>query len=134
MALEELQSISVTNPPKLSPDRGLHKLVTARKVLLTLVIASSAVLLFTQSLASGHISTEYVYDDGVYFAASLNVIHGIIPYKDFIFLQPPLITIWLAPFSLLSNISGTRWAFEMARLFTDLVAVLDICTNVENCY
>lgn len=127
MALEELQSISVTNPPKLSPDRGLHKLVTARKVLLTLVIASSAVLLFTQSLASGHISTEYVYDDGVYFAASLNVIHGIIPYKDFIFLQPPLITIWLAPFSLLSNISGTRWAFEMARLFTDLVAVLDIC-------
>ena len=127
MSIDELQSIPMTAQTNLSHHRDFRSLVTIRNILLTLIITSSAVLLITQSLTNGNIATEHVYDDGVYFAASLNVVHGIIPYKDFIFVQPPLITIWLAPFSLLSNATGTRWAFEAARLFTDLVSVVDVC-------
>ena len=127
MSIDELQSVSMTAPTDISPHRDLRKLLTVRNILLTLLIASSAVMLITQSLAGGNIASEHVYDDGVYFAASLNVVHGIIPYKDFIFLQPPLMTIWLAPFSLISHVTGTRWAFEAARLFTDLISVADLC-------
>ncbi len=116
----------MTNRPQLLSSGITRRITNTRNLLLFLIIGSAAALLFTQSL-SGGISTEPFYDDGVYFAASLNLVHGIIPYKDFIFLQPPLITVWLSPFSLLSDITGTRLAFEAARLFTDLIGIIDIC-------
>ena len=125
MSIDKLQYVSMATD--LPPHKELQKLVTVRNILITLIIASSAVMLIQQSLASGNIATEHVYDDGVYFAASLNVVHGIIPYKDFIFVQPPLITIWLSPFSLISHVTGTRWAFEAARLFTNFISVVDLC-------
>jgi alpha-1,2-mannosyltransferase len=40
------------------------------------------------------------YDDGVYYAAGTALLHGVLPYRDYLFLQPPGITIVLAPFGL----------------------------------
>ncbi|HWD24554.1 MAG TPA: hypothetical protein VG368_03755, partial [Acidimicrobiales bacterium] len=48
------------------------------------------------------------YDDGVYFGASLRLIEGVFPYRDFVFVQPPGITVVLAPFAALSHLIGGR--------------------------
>jgi hypothetical protein len=62
------------------------------------------------------------YDDGVYFGASLRLIDGIFPYRDFVFVQPPGITVVLAPFAGLAHAVGGRDAIAAARIVTALVA------------
>ena len=87
------------------------------------VIAFGALLLCIQSLYRGHLGSVAEYDDGVYFGAALNLVHGIFPYRDFTFLQPPLIAAWLAPPALLASVFGTRVAMEAARVLVDLVTL-----------
>ena len=58
------------------------------------------------------------YDDGVYFAASLRLVSGVLPYRDFVLVQPPGITVMLAPFALLSHVLGARHALGLARIAT----------------
>ena len=85
-----------------------------------------AALLFIQSLYNGHLGSVVEYDDGVYFGASINLVHGILPYKDFALVQPPLITILLAPFAALASTVGTKDAMELARVFTDLISLVNV--------
>ena len=40
------------------------------------------------------------YDDGVYYAAGTALLHGLFPYRDYLFLHPPGIVLLLAPFGL----------------------------------
>ena len=56
------------------------------------------------------------YDDGVYFAAALNLIHGRLPYADFLYLQPPGGFLALAPAAGLAPVLGDRTALVLARL------------------
>jgi alpha-1,2-mannosyltransferase len=96
----------------------------------SLVIAAAAAvalaLLLFQALQHGHLDAIDEYDDGVYFGASLQLFHGILPYKDFAFIQPPMITVWLLPFAALASVAGTGAAMQVARLFVDLVAVSNV--------
>jgi len=62
------------------------------------------------------------YDDGVYFAAAQRLIAGVFPYKDFVLVQPPGITVVLSPFAALSHLVGGRHALGAARIFTAIVA------------
>ena len=62
------------------------------------------------------------YDDGVYFAAALRLIHGVLPYRDFVFVQPPGIAIVLAPVAALGHLVGGRDALALARMLTAVVA------------
>ena len=39
--------------------------------------------------ASGGLGAALGYDDGVYFAATNALVHGLLPYHDFVFLHPP---------------------------------------------
>ncbi|HWE66560.1 MAG TPA: phospholipid carrier-dependent glycosyltransferase, partial [Acidimicrobiales bacterium] len=90
------------------------------------VAAVALALLLFQAFLHGHLSAIDEYDDGVYFGASIELWHGIIPYRDFAFVQPPLITAWLLPFAALASWSGTAVAMEAARLFVDAIAVLNV--------
>jgi alpha-1,2-mannosyltransferase len=83
-------------------------------------------VLALQSFLHGHYSAVDEYDDGVYFGSSVELIHGVIAYRDFAFIQPPLVTVWLAPFAAFSNVTGTAIAMEMARVFVDLVTVTNV--------
>ncbi len=56
------------------------------------------------------------YDDGVYFGAAVALVHGSIPYRDFLLLHPPGILYVLAPFAALGNLVGDATAFAAARL------------------
>ena len=61
-------------------------------------------------------------DISVYLAGAIRLIHGAIPYRDFVFVQPPGIVVLLSPFGLLSNFVGTRGALAALRICTPLIA------------
>jgi alpha-1,2-mannosyltransferase len=93
--------------------------------IVTLTLAALALLLF-QSLFHAHLSTVDEYDDGAYFGASLQLLHGILPYRDVVFIQPPMLTVWLLPAAAVSLFDGTAAAFETARIFIDVVATANV--------
>ncbi|MGC1405573.1 MAG: hypothetical protein WA938_02405 [Candidatus Dormiibacterota bacterium] len=73
-------------------------------------------------LLAGHLTGVFEYDDGVYFGSAVLLIHGHLPYRDFVLIQPPGLILLLTPFALLSNWVGTSHALELARLAVPLVA------------
>ena len=49
------------------------------------------------------------YDDGPYFGSALRLVHGALPYRDFIIVQPPGITLVMTPAALLAQVTSTAW-------------------------
>src|SRR5690348_12358109 len=58
------------------------------------------------------------YDDGPYFGSAVRLVHGVLPYRDFSFVQPPGITLLMAPVAAVSNVIGTAWGLVLARFLT----------------
>jgi hypothetical protein len=58
----------------------------------------------------------FEYDDGVYFGGALRLLHGELPYRDFVFVQPPGAAVMMAPSAALSFVVGEPSAFIGARL------------------
>jgi lipoprotein signal peptidase len=56
------------------------------------------------------------YDDGVNFSAALGLGHGLLPYRDFLFLHPPGTVVALLPFAELSELVGDSNAMAAARV------------------
>jgi alpha-1,2-mannosyltransferase len=56
------------------------------------------------------------YDDGVYYAAAAMLTEGLMPYRDFLLLQPPGMAIALAPFALIGSIFGDPIGMLVGRL------------------
>src|ERR1035438_891598 len=55
-------------------------------------------------------------DIAVYLGAAVRLVHGVVPYRDFVLVQPPGITLLLSPAGLLSDLAGTRAALTTVRL------------------
>jgi len=58
------------------------------------------------------------YDDGPYFGSALRLVHGAVPYRDFIIVPPPGITLLMSPAALLAQVTGTAWAMAVGRILT----------------
>jgi hypothetical protein len=58
------------------------------------------------------------YDDGVDFGSAVLLVHGHLPYRDFLMVQPPGITLLMAPVALLSTGTGTAHALAVGRVLT----------------
>ncbi len=56
------------------------------------------------------------YDDGVYYASATGLIHGLLPYRDFVLLHPPAITVLLAPFAAVAQLTSDSYGFAAARV------------------
>ena len=56
------------------------------------------------------------YDAGVYFGSAIALTHGRLPYRDFLLLHPPGITVLLTPFAALTPLVGDANAMAVARL------------------
>ena len=56
------------------------------------------------------------YDDGVYYAAATGLVHGRLPYHDFLLLHPPGMPLLLAPFALGAQLTSDSYGFAAARL------------------
>jgi hypothetical protein len=61
-------------------------------------------------------------DIAAWLGASIRLVHGAIPYRDFDLLQPPGFTLLASPFAFLSEWIGTRDALAVLRLCTPLLA------------
>jgi len=66
------------------------------------------------------------YDDGVYFGSAVRLVHGVPPYRDFVFAQPPGITLLMVPTALLSKVTGTAWGMAVARILTLLASTAGV--------
>ncbi len=66
-----------------------------------------------------------LYDSGVYFGATLHFVNGVLPYRDFTFVQPPGILLLLSPVALMGRIFGSHDGFVLARVVTACVSGLN---------
>jgi hypothetical protein len=96
----------------------------------SLVIATMAVLAAALSLYQlsrpNMLFGVTEYDDGAYFGSAIRLVHGALPYRNFVMVQPPGFTLLSSPLALLSQAIGTRDALALARLFMPLVAALNV--------
>ena len=58
------------------------------------------------------------YDDGPYFGSALRLVHGALPYRDFIIVQPPGITLLMSPAALLAQVTSPAWGMAAGRILT----------------
>jgi alpha-1,2-mannosyltransferase len=63
------------------------------------------------------------YDDGVYFGSAVRLVHGALPYRDYVLVQPPGIVLLMTPLALLAKATGTATAFAAARVLTACASV-----------
>jgi alpha-1,2-mannosyltransferase len=68
----------------------------------------------------GHLLGVGDYDDGADFGSAIWLVHGVLPYRDFVLVQPPGITVLMAPAALLSKVASTAWAIAAGRMLTAL--------------
>jgi alpha-1,2-mannosyltransferase len=105
-----------------APDSGvpLGRIETSRLVYAVIAVctAAAAVLRLYQLTRPGYLLGLTEYDDGVNFGNVLRLVSGVIPYRDFVCVQPPGATVLMAPLALAARLAGTAWGLAMARLLT----------------
>src|SRR5262249_60279756 len=62
------------------------------------------------------------YDDGTDFGSAIRLVHGGVPYRDFIMVQPPGITRLMFPVALITKGMGTITGIAVARVVTALAS------------
>jgi hypothetical protein len=60
------------------------------------------------------------YDDGPYFGSAVRLVQGFLPYRDFVFVQPPGITLLMTPVALWAKVAGTAHGIGVGRILTAL--------------
>jgi hypothetical protein len=66
----------------------------------------------------GHLLGITGYDDGVYLGAALRLVHGVLPYRNFVLVQPPGVVLAMTPVAALAKWTGTQLAMAVARILT----------------
>ena len=74
----------------------------------------------------GHLLGATEYDDGADFGSALRLVHGAIPYRDFVTVQPPGITLLMLPAALLAKLAGTASGMAAARILTALAGTAGV--------
>ena len=100
--------------PRKRPRAGLSPVTLA-------IIATTALALFLrlwQLTKHGYLLGVTEYDDGVYFGGAVRLIHGTVPYKDFITVQPPGVMLLMSPVAALAGPLGTAKALAIGRILT----------------
>jgi hypothetical protein len=62
------------------------------------------------------------YDDGVYLGGAIRLTQGLLPYKDYAFVQPPGILLLMTPAAVVARLSTTAAALGVVR-------VLSVCAS-----
>ena len=76
-------------------------------------------------LHSGGFLGDYGYDGPVYYAASDSLLHGRVPYSDFVLLHPPGIMLALAPFAQLGRLTTDQTGFVTANIVFLIIGALN---------
>jgi hypothetical protein len=105
-----------------APEAGLPlgRIETPRLVYAVIAVgtAAAAFLRFYHLTRPGYLLGVTGYDDGVQFGDAVRLVSGVIPYRDFVVMQPPGSILLMAPVALLAKVTGTAWGLAIARLLT----------------
>lgn len=110
-----------------SADSGTYRTGAAFRIVVVaigvfdLVLRTDAIF-----MRNGALSTAQ-FDEGVYTAAAGSLLSGDVPYRDFVFLHPPGVTLLLAPLAGLARALGS-WGglLVAARWLMALVALVNV--------
>ena len=103
----------------------LSRRAATRAVIAGAVVLALALRIFLLT-RPGQLLGVTEYDDGPYFGSALRLLHGIMPYRDFVLVQPPGITLLMVPAALLAKLTGTAWAMAAGRVLTMLASVASV--------
>jgi hypothetical protein len=88
----------------------------------SLVIAAATLLALGLRLYQlsrpGFLLSVNEYDDGPYFGSAVRLVNGALPYRDFLIVQPPGITLLMTPVALVAKATGTAWGMAIGRILT----------------
>jgi hypothetical protein len=102
------------------PRRGLRpSAVTAVIITATLLAVALRIYDLTRP---GYLFGISEYDDGTDFGSAIRLVHGGVPYRDFIMVQPPGITLTMYPVALITKGMGTITGMAVARVVTALAS------------
>ena len=105
-----------------APEAGvpLGRIETPRLVCAVIAVctAAAAFLRFYQLTRPGYLLGVTEYDDGVQFGDAMRLVSGVIPYRDFVVMQPPGSVLLMAPVALLAKVTGSASGLAIARLLT----------------
>ena len=76
-------------------------------ILATVLALALRLLILTRP---GLLTDVTEYDDGVYLGAAIRLTQGVLPYRDFAFVQPPGILLLMTPVALAGRIFSTATA------------------------
>ena len=111
----------VTRFSRLRPSRLPFSLTPAGAVIAVATLVALAIR-GVQLAQPGHLLGVGDYDDGADFGSALRLIQGLVPYRDFIIVQPPGITLLMTPAAAFSKLAGTAWAIGIGRILTVLAS------------
>jgi hypothetical protein len=77
-------------------------------------------------LHAGFLLSVAEYDDGPYFGSAVLLTHGMLPYRDFVLVQPPGITLLMVPAAFLARLTGTAGGLVAGRILTMLAGAASI--------
>ncbi|HEY1522800.1 MAG TPA: glycosyltransferase family 87 protein [Solirubrobacteraceae bacterium] len=92
--------------------------ITMADLIVAIATAVGLALRLYQLARPGLLFGSPQYDDGVDFGSAVALVHGYLPYRDFAFVQPPGISLLMAPVAVLAKITSTDTGFAVARLIT----------------
>jgi hypothetical protein len=95
----------------------LPRSLSPNRVILAATVLALGIRLFTLT-RPGFLTQSTEYDDGVYLGAAIRLTQGILPYRDFAYLQPPGIVLLMAPVGWLARSTSTVTAMMVARVLT----------------
>jgi alpha-1,2-mannosyltransferase len=95
-----------------------------------LIIAAAALLALALRLYQlsrpGFLLSVNEYDDGPYFGSAVRLVNGALPYRDFLIVQPPGITLLMLPVALISKATGTASGMAIGRILTALAGAVAV--------
>ena len=100
--------------------------LTPVNVVIIVTAVAFALRLHRQYARAGFLFGVTEYDDGPYFGSAVRLVHGSMPYRQFVLVQPPGITLLMSPAALLSYWTGTAWGLAIGRILTLLAGTAGV--------
>jgi alpha-1,2-mannosyltransferase len=114
-----------TGSPPATAGRPARRRVPLPGATTTVIIVATLVglaLRLYQLSRPGYLLGIIEYDDGTDFGSAVRLINGALPYRDFIMVQPPGITLLMAPVALATKAAGTVSGMAAGRVLTALAS------------
>lgn len=105
-------------------ERGLWRAPAGRAILVAALVALGLRLYMLSR--PGFLMGVIEYDDGTDFGSAVRLVHGALPYRDFIMVQPPGITLLMTPIALAGKGLGTAGALAIARVVTAVASAAGV--------